>query len=143
MSYKWERWNKEELAILKKHYPNMPRDDLMKLLPGRTWRAISHQAEKQEIHRSRYGSTRSKEYLAELHIILSTARTNRIDGHAPFTGRQHNSAAKLAISVSNLYARFHCVADIAALKGITEKEVRDIIEKRDKKRKRVKKRNDM
>ena len=130
MSLKWERWCQEELAILKVHYPYMAREDLMCLLPGRTWRAIGHQAEKQKIYRPHYGSVRSKQFLRELHITLSTARVNRTDGYAPFAGKQHSGDAKLRISVSNLYARFNCVADIAALKGITEKEVEKMAENR-------------
>ena len=130
MSEKWERWNLEELAILKHCYPNMPRDDLMKLLPGRTWRAIGYQAEIQEIHRPRYGSVRSEEYLAELHITLSNARQNRTDGHAPFAGNHHSAAAKLAISVSNLYTRGHSIEDIAERNHISETEVKRIIKQK-------------
>ena len=125
----WERWNKEELAILKKHYPNMPCDNLMRLLPGRTWRAICHVAEKQEIHRPRYGTTRSEEYLTELHTTLSIARTNRTSGYAPFVGKHHSAEAKLAISVSNLFIRGHSIKDIAKRKHITETKVKEIIEK--------------
>ncbi len=130
MSEAWQRWTIAELAILKNHYPNAPREDLMRLLPGRTWRAIVHQAEIQEVHRPRYGSTRSKEYLAELHITLSTARANRTSGHAPFAGKHHSAETKLAISVSNLRTRGYAIAYIARRNGITEKEVKKIIEER-------------
>ena len=125
------RWDINELAILKKCYPFMSRDELMELLPGRTWRSIGHQAEKRGIHREHYGTQRSEQFLKDLHDKLSIARQNR----KPFAGCQHSPEAKLRISVSNLYAHFNCVADIAALKGITEKEVRGIIEKRGKKKK--------
>ena len=128
MSEKWERWNKEELHILKTCYPNMPRDDLTRLLPGRGWRSICRAAEKRELHRKHYGTQRSEQFLKELHNKLSIARKNR----KPFAGCHHTKESKLAISVSNLYARFNCVADISALKGITEKEVRGIIEKQKK-----------
>jgi len=135
MVEKWERWSKEEIAILKKCYPNMPRENLMQLLPGRTWRTICNTASKYDVHRPRYGTTRSAGYLKFLHDRLSIARRRRTAGYAPFAGNHHSADAKLRISVSNLYARFNCVADIAALHGITEKEVREIIEKRGKKRK--------
>lgn len=131
MSEKWERWNREEIAILKEHYPNMPRVELTELLPRRAWRNICRAAEKRGIHREHYGTKRSEQFLKELHDKLSNARENR----KPFAGRHHSPEAKLCISVSNLYAHFNCVADIAALKGITEKEVRDIIENRGKKKK--------
>lgn len=130
MSEKWERWNREELAILKKHYSDMPREDIMRLLPGRTWRSIVHQAETQKIHRPHYGATRNKKYLAELHTTLSNARQNRASGYAPFAGKHHTADAKLHISVSNLHTRGHSIADIAERNGIPEKEVREIIEKR-------------
>ena len=130
MSEKWQRWNIEELTILKKHFSYMAREDLIQLLPGRTWRAIVHQAEIQEVHRPHYGTTRSAEYLAELHITLSTARTNRTSGHAPFAGKQHSAKSTLHISVSNLYTRGHCSEYIAKAKGITEEEVEKIIEGR-------------
>ena len=132
MSEKWERWNREEVIILKKHYPDMPREELMELLPGRTWRGIIHQAEKQGIHREHYGTQRSEQFLKELHDKLSIARQNR----KPFAGHQHSEKAKLCISVSNLYAHFNCVADIAALKGITVIEVQEIIENQGKKKQR-------
>ena len=128
MSEKWQRWNHEELAILKEHFPNASHEDLMRLLPGRTWRAIGHQAEIQGIPRPHYGSIRNKEYLAELHITLSNARQNRTSGHAPFAGKQHSTESKLHISVSNLYTRGHSITDIAERNSIAEKEVEKIIE---------------
>ena len=134
MSIKWERWNNEELAILKKHFSYMAREDIMRLLPGRTWRSIVHQAEKQKTHRPHYATVRSKQYLAELHTTLSTARQNRTSGHAPFAGKQHTAESKLHISVSNLYTRGHCSEYIAKAKGITEEEVKKIIENREDKR---------
>ena len=130
MSEKWERWNNEELAILKESYPNAPREDIMRLLPGRTWRAIVHQAEIEGVHRPHYGTVRSKEYLAELHITLSNARTNRTDGYAPFAGKRHSADAKLHISVSNLYAHGHDIIKISKRVGISEREVKKIIEAR-------------
>ena len=134
MSIKWERWNTNELTILKEHYPNAPREDLMQLLPGRTWRAIVHQAEIQEVRRPHYNTVRSKQYLAELHITLSNARQNRTSGHAPFAGKQHSTESKLHISVSNLYTRGHCSEYIAKAKNITVEEVKKIIENREDKR---------
>ena len=124
----WERWHREELAILKEHYSKTHKDKLLKLLPGRSWRAIGHAAEKRKIYHPHYGFIRSKEYLAELHTTLSIARQNRTLGYAPFTGKHHSTAAKLAISVSNLRTRGYAIACIARRNGVTEKEVRDIIE---------------
>ena len=124
----WERWNKEELHILKKCYPNMPRDDLTRLLPGRGWRSICRAAEKRELHRKHYGTQRSEQFLEELHDKLSIARQNR----KPFAGCHHSLEAKISISVSNLFTRGHSIADIAERKDITEKEVRGIIEKQKK-----------
>ena len=130
MSEKWQRWDKDELAILKHCYFYMPRHDLMGLLPGRTWRAISHQAGKQNLHRPHYGTIRSDKYLATLHTTLSTARQNRTSGYAPFAGKHHSADTKLAISVSNLHARGHRIADIAKRNGIAGKEVKKIIRDR-------------
>lgn len=129
MSEKWQRWTIPELAILKKCYPNMPREDIKQLLPGRTWRSIGHQAEKQNICRPHYGTQRSEEFLATLHDTLSTARTNRSSGYAPFAGKHHSPDARLCISVNNLHARGHSIADIAKQNKIAEKEVEKIIKK--------------
>ena len=126
MSVKWERWNREELHILKTCYPNMPRDDLIRLLPGRGWRSICRAAEKRKIHRKHYGTQRSEQFLEELHNKLSIARQNR----KPFAGCRHSLEAKISISVSNLFARGHSIANIAKRKGITEKEVKVILEKK-------------
>ena len=131
MSEKWERWALAELAILKKHYPDMPRDDLMQLLPGRTWRSIGHQAEKQEVHRNGYVIPKSAKQAAALHAKLSTARCNRTD--EPFAGNHHSADAKLRISVSNLHTRGHSIADIAVRNRIAEKEVVKIIGERKEK----------
>ena len=131
MPEKWERWNREELAILKKHYPFMSRDELMELLPGRTWRAICHIAEKRGIHREHYGIRRSEQFLKDLHDKLSIARENR----KPFAGCQHSPEAKLRISVSNLFTHGYGIKDIAKRKGITGKEVERIIKNRSKNKK--------
>ena len=120
----WERWNKEEIRILKKYYSNMPRDELIQLLPGRAWRNICRAAEKRGMHRKHYATLRSEQFLKELHSKLSIARRNR----KPFAGCHHSSEAKLRISVSNLFTRGHSIADIAERKGITEKEVKKILE---------------
>ena len=37
-------WTKEELAIVREHYPTMPQDELQKLLPRRSWRGIMTRA---------------------------------------------------------------------------------------------------
>ena len=128
MSEKWERWNKEETRTLKKHYPNMPRDDLIRLLPGRPWRSICRAAEKRGLHRKHYGTLRSKQFLKGLHDKLSIARQDR----KPFAGCRHSLEAKISISVSNLHTRGHSIADIAERKDITEKEAKRIIEKKKK-----------
>ena len=126
MSEKWERWSKNELAILKKHYPNMPRDELTELLPGRAWRNICRAAEKRGIHREHYGTKRSEQFLKELHDKLSNARENR----KPFAGCHHSPEAKLRISVSNLFTCGHSIEDIAVRKNITEAKVKKIIEEK-------------
>ena len=128
MTEKWERWTITEIAILKQHYSNMPRDDLMQRLPGRTWRAIYHIAEKQKVHRNWRDIPLSEEEIVALHARMSTARGNRIG--QPFAGNHHTADAKLAISVSNLHARGHSIADIAKRNGIAEKEVEKIIKER-------------
>ena len=129
MVERWERWSIQELAILKKHYPNAPRDELIQLLAGRGWRSICRAAEKRGLHREHYGTERSEQFLKELHSKLSIARRRRTAGYAPFAGNHHSADAKLAISVSNLYTRGHSIKDIAKRNGITEKEVGKIIEK--------------
>ena len=127
----WERWGKNELAILKNHYPNTPRDELTQLLPGRGWRSICRAAEKRGLHRKHYGTQRSEQFLKGLHDKLGIAR----QGRKPFAGCRHSLEAKISISVSNLYTRGHSIADIAEKKDITEKEVEKIIEERRKKEK--------
>ena len=132
MTEKWERWALAELTILKKHYPDMPRDDLMELLPGRTWRAIGHIAEKQKVHRNGYVIPKSAKQAAALHAKLSTARGNRTE--QPFAGKHHTADAKLAISASNLHARGHSIADIAVRNRIAEGEVEKILANRSNKK---------
>ena len=127
MTEKWERWTREEIAILKQHYSNMPRADLMQRLPGRTWRAIMGAAERYDFHRNR-SIPKSEGQKAALHAKMSIARGNRIG--QPFADKHHSADAKLAISVSNLHARGHSVADIAWRNGIAEAEVKKIIKER-------------
>jgi len=134
MSEKWERWSKEELAILKEHYPISSREVVLELLLGRTWRAICNTAQKHEIRRPRYGTVRSTDYLKSLHDKLSTARRNRTGGYAPFAGNHHSADAKLRISVSNLHTRGHSIAEIVRRKGIADGDVKGIIKERSKKR---------
>ncbi|MGB7532984.1 MAG: hypothetical protein WA977_08450 [Halobacteriota archaeon] len=100
----------------------------MQRLPGRTWRAIYHIAEKQKVHRNWRDIPLSEEEIVALHAKLSTARGNRTG--QPFAGNHHTADAKLAISVSNLHARGHSIADIAKRNGIAEKEVEKIIKER-------------
>ena len=131
MAEKWGRWLLVEIEILKNHYPISPRETLLRLLSGRTWRAIGHIAnEKLGLTRG-HNIPKSREQKDALHEKMSISRGKRIE--QPFAGKRHTADTKLRISISNLYARFNCVADIAALHGITEKEVREIIEKRNKK----------
>lgn len=128
----WERWNKEENRILKKHYPNTSRDELIQLLPGRGWRSICRAAEKRGLHRKHYGTQRSEQFLKELHNKLSIARQNR----KPFAGCHHSPEAKISISVSNLFTRGHSIADIVGRNGITGKKVKEIIEKKNERNNR-------
>ena len=133
MSEKWERWNKEEYAILKKHYPNTPRKRLMQLLPGRTWKAITDAAERfGGSHRSRHDTPKSPERTAITHVNYSIARGKRIK--QPNAGKRYTAEEKLHNSVRNLHTRGHSIADIAARKGVAEKEVKKIIENRKKKK---------
>ena len=126
MTEKWERWNKEELHILKKYYPNMPRDNLMQLLPGRSWRAVGHAAEKHKLHRG-HDIPKTEEEKVALHTKMSIARGKRAE--EPFAGKHHTAETKLAISVTNLFVRGHGITDIAHRKGITKAEVERIIKK--------------
>lgn len=128
MTEKWQRWTIEESTIMEKYYPNLPRDDLMRLLPGRTWRAIQHFAEKQKIHRNWHNIPKSKAQKEALYTKLSLARGNRTK--QPFAGKRHSAEAKIHISVSNLYARGHSIEDIAQRNGIAKEEVTGIIERR-------------
>ena len=45
------RWTKEELDILKRLWPSTSQDALLTSLPGRTWKAITHQARNQRLRR--------------------------------------------------------------------------------------------
>ena len=128
MSEKWERWNKEELSTLEKHYPDTQRKRLMRLLPGRTWKAIMGAAERYDIHRNRDDIPKTKKQKASLHAKMCIARQNRTD--APFAGKHHTAEAKLRISVSNLHTRGHSIADIATRVGIAKKEVKKILDNR-------------
>jgi hypothetical protein len=49
-------WTREELDILEKVWSNAPQNAILAELPGRTWKAISHQAYKQRWHRD-HGSS--------------------------------------------------------------------------------------
>ena len=127
MPEKWERWGKEEIAIMDKHYADTPRNELKQLLPGRTWKAIKGAAD-------RFGFARNRDIpmsdanRAAMHVRLCIARASRTG--APFAGKHHTADAKLAISVSNLHARGHSIADIAQRNRIAEKEVKKMLEER-------------
>ena len=86
-------------------------------------------AERYDFHRNR-SIPKSKEQIAALHAKMSTARSNRTQ--QPFAGKHHTADAKLAISVSNLHARGHSIADIAKRNRIAEAEVEKIIDARTK-----------
>ena len=136
MAEKWERWTREEIAILRRCYSNMPRADLMQLLPGRTWCAIYHIAEKQKLHRNWRDIPLSEEEIVALHTRLSIARGNRTG--APFAGKHHSAEGKLHLSVGILHAFGHSIAAIAKRNGIAEKEVKKIIEEREERSNRKK-----
>jgi len=127
MAEKWERWCTAEVEILKEHYSNMPRGDLMQLLPGRTWKAIMDAAERYGPHRD-CDIPKTEAEMAAMRVRLSIARASRTG--PPFAGKHHDADAKLAISVSNLHARGHSIADIAKRNGIAEKEVEKMIKER-------------
>ena len=133
MSEKWERWMLEELAILKKCYTTMPRDDLLTLLPGRTWKAITGAADRFGVPRNR-DIAMSDANRAAMHTRLSIARGLR-DG-PPFAGCTHTPEARRAISVSNLHTRGHTIAAIAERHGIAEAAVKEILKKREERNKR-------
>jgi hypothetical protein len=44
-------WTKAEDALLRKHYPVSPQDEVMSKLPGRTWNAITRRACKMGVRR--------------------------------------------------------------------------------------------
>ena len=132
MTEKWERWSIAEVAILKQHYSNMPRADLLQLLPGRTWRAIYHIAEKQALHRNWRDILLSEEEIVALHTRLNIARDNRTG--APFAGKHHSAEGKLHLSVGILHAFGHSNAAIALRNRIAEAEVKKILEKSEKRR---------
>ena len=123
----WERWGINELAILKEHYSKTHRDELLKLLPGRTWRAVGHAAEKQKLSRG-HGIPKTEKEKAALHTKMRIARGKRAE--EPFAGKHHTAETKLAISVTNLFVRGHGITDIAHRKGISKMEVKGILEKK-------------
>lgn len=132
MAEKWERWTTPEVVILKKHYPNTPRDELLRDLPGRTWNSIGHAAEKHKIRRNWRDIPLNEDEAAAILSQMTLARASRTA--PPFAGNRHTAEAKLAISVSNLHARGHCIAAIADRNGIAEKEVKRILKERVSKR---------
>jgi len=131
MAEKWARWCVPELEIMNAYYSDMPRDELLKLLPGRTWKAITGAA-------GRFGFVRdsntpkSEAEEAAMRVRLNIARAARTA--PPFAGKHHSAEAKLAISVANLHARSHCIAYIAVRNGIAEKEVKKILENKEKRK---------
>ena len=127
MAEKWERWAVAEIAVMKKHYATSPRKKLLQLLPGRTWKAIKGAADRFGFARNR-DIPMSEAETAALHARLSLARASRTD--APFAGHHHTAEGKVAISVSNLHARGHSIADIALRNCIAEKEVKKRIKER-------------
>lgn len=127
MADKWQRWYNNEVEILKENYPKAHKEELMKLLPGRTWRTIGNTAEKYGIHRNR-NITKTEEEIAALHTKMSVARGKRTE--QPFAGKHHTAETKLAISVANLHARGHSIADIAKRNRIAEKVVEKILDKK-------------
>ena len=128
MPEKWERWALEELAILKKHYTSMPRDELLALLPGRTWKAITGAADRFGVPRNR-DIAMSDANRAAMHVRLCIARASRTG--APFAGCTHTAESKMAISVSNLHTRGYTIAAIAERNGIAAAAVEEILKKRE------------
>lgn len=47
-------WDDTELQTLREHYETAARDDLMAMLPGRTWKAITEQGKKQGLSRAHF-----------------------------------------------------------------------------------------
>jgi len=47
----YRMWSEKESAIVREHFPNMPHDDLMALLPERSWREIRSKAERLKVRR--------------------------------------------------------------------------------------------
>ena len=111
----------------------MSRDELMKLLPGRTWKAITDAAERFGFVRDS-NTPKSEAEEAAMRVRLSIARAARTG--PPFAGKHHSAEGKLHISVGNLHARGHSNAAIAQRNGTAEQEVKKILEKRKKRRKR-------
>lgn len=131
MAEKWERWMLAEIEIMKKFYPNMPRAELLQLLPGRSWKAILGAADRYSFARSR-SIPRGKKEQKALHAKMSTIRGKRTQ--QPFAGKHHSADAKRAIGVANLHSAGHSIADIALRNGIAEKEVKKILGERGTKR---------
>lgn len=48
----WKKWSESEEQILRDHYADMDKDELMALLPGRTWRSVKWRARQLEITRT-------------------------------------------------------------------------------------------
>jgi transcriptional regulator with XRE-family HTH domain len=66
------KWTPREEEILKKHYLKVPKEKLLKLLPGRSWEAIKLEAIKLGIARKKEEYKKSKEVIERLRKLAQS-----------------------------------------------------------------------
>ena len=83
MNKHWQRYLKSEEELLRELYPNAPKEDIIKALPGRTWIALRRKAEKMGLKRV---FKERKEYLVRRSIITLTGEEwRKLDEMHPYS----------------------------------------------------------
>jgi DNA invertase Pin-like site-specific DNA recombinase len=76
----WQDWTEAELAVIREHYEAGSQDDLLAMLPGRTWRAIKLKSERLGLRRTvKSFSRRGGKYTCEEDDFIRRYYANEID----------------------------------------------------------------
>ena len=87
------KWSETEVEILQQYYPVAEREELLKMLPGRSWSAIKSKAKGMELRRKRQKKRTSEHFTPEEDEIVRRYYTGEIDKSEAeaLTGREIES----------------------------------------------------
>lgn len=97
------KWSRKEENILKKFWSSMPREELEKMLPDRTWAALDKKAGRINIHREKFAPDYNKKQKIDVEILgdyivnhIKTAKPLiEIPYRKIFKGKQQETAVLL------------------------------------------------